>query len=63
MGDELLTQQQLADELQVSMRTLERWRQEGTGPSFVRVGRSPRYRRSDINAWLEVTRRTTGGER
>jgi excisionase family DNA binding protein len=54
---ELLTQQQLADELQVSVRTLERWRREGTGPSWVRVGRSPRYRRQDIDRWLEATRR------
>jgi excisionase family DNA binding protein len=60
MTEELLTQQQLADELQVSVRTLERWRQEGTGPAFVRVGRSPRYRRSDIDAWLDRQRRSQG---
>jgi excisionase family DNA binding protein len=58
MAEELLTQKQLADELQVSLRTLERWRQEGSGPAFIRVGRSPRYRRSDIDAWLERQRRT-----
>lgn len=57
MTDRLLTQQQLADELQVSLRTLERWRQEGVGPAFIRVGRSPRYRRADIDAWLERQRR------
>jgi excisionase family DNA binding protein len=59
MTDKLLTQQQLADELQVSLRTLERWRQQGTGPAFIRVGRSPRYRRADVDAWLERQRRTT----
>jgi excisionase family DNA binding protein len=60
---ELLTQQQLAEELQVSVRTLERWRREGAGPPWVRVGRSPRYRRDDIDRWLEATRRSgpTGG--
>jgi excisionase family DNA binding protein len=58
MTEELLTQQQLAHELQVSLRTLERWRQEGTGPAFIRIGRFPRYRRSDIDAWLERQRRT-----
>jgi excisionase family DNA binding protein len=58
MTQELLTQQQLAHELQVSLRTLERWRQEGTGPAFIRIGRFPRYRRSDIDAWLERQRRT-----
>jgi excisionase family DNA binding protein len=56
MTDKLLTQQQLADELEVSLRTLERWRQQGTGPAFIRVGRSPRYRRADIDAWLERQR-------
>jgi excisionase family DNA binding protein len=60
MADALLTQQQLADELQVSVRTLERWRQEGIGPTFIQVGRSPRYRRSDVDAWLEQQRRTKG---
>ena len=60
MADALLTQQQLADELQVSVRTLERWRQEGTGPTFIQVGRSPRYRRSDVDAWLEQQRRVRG---
>jgi excisionase family DNA binding protein len=53
MTDKLLTQHQLSSELEVSLRTLERWRQQGTGPAFIRVGRSPRYRRADIDAWLE----------
>jgi excisionase family DNA binding protein len=60
MAASLLTQQQLADELQVSVRTLERWRQEGTGPAFIQVGRAPRYRRADVDAWLEQRRRTKG---
>jgi hypothetical protein len=41
MPEALLTQQQLAAELQVTVRTPERSRQEGTGPAFIRVGRSP----------------------
>jgi excisionase family DNA binding protein len=52
MTDRLLTQQQLADELQVSLRTFERWRPQGIRPAFIRVGRSPRYRRADIDAWI-----------
>jgi hypothetical protein len=32
--------------------TLAKWRVSGDGPKFVRVGRTPRYRGSDINAWL-----------
>jgi hypothetical protein len=30
MTDKLLTQHQLSSELEVSLRTLERWRQQGT---------------------------------
>jgi excisionase family DNA binding protein len=52
-GDELLTEQELADELKVSRRTLQRWRREGTGPNWIRVGKAPRYRRSAVAAWLD----------
>jgi hypothetical protein len=33
-------------------KTLEAWRAIGRGPSWVRVGRSVRYRRRDVEAWL-----------
>lgn len=36
----------------ISPRTLQRWRLEGTGPVFVKVGRLVRYRRSALDAWL-----------
>lgn len=58
--DELLTTQELAAELKVSPRTIQRWRAEGTGPPTVRAGRGVRYRRRDVNAWLE--RRDQPGE-
>ena len=32
--------------------TLAKWRVSGDGPKFVRVGRTPLYRGSDINSWL-----------
>jgi excisionase family DNA binding protein len=53
---EMLTAAELARELKVSRRTLARWRSEGTGPPFFRVGRSPRYRWGDVQAWIERTR-------
>jgi hypothetical protein len=43
-------------------RTLERWRQTGDGPRFVRVGRAVRYRRSDLDAWLESRVRSSTSE-
>jgi excisionase family DNA binding protein len=51
--DALLTEQQVAEYLQVSLGTLRRWRAEGTGPPALRAGRGVRYRRADVDAWLE----------
>lgn len=47
----------------VSARTLQRWRMEGVGPCFARIGRLIRYRRSDLDAWLEASlRQSTSGQ-
>jgi excisionase family DNA binding protein len=48
----LLTQRQAAALLRLSERTLERLRVAGTGPRFVRAGRSVRYREGDLEAWI-----------
>lgn len=55
---ELLTQEELAAELGKSVAWAERARWNGSGPAFVKIGRSVRYRRSAINAWLESQSRT-----
>lgn len=45
--------EQLAELLQVDVRTLQRWHSEGVGPRRLRLpGRSVRYLRSDVEAWL-----------
>ena len=36
----------------LSPRTVERRRAEGTGPEFVRIGRSIRYEPSAVRAWI-----------
>ena len=41
-----------------SPRTLERWRSEGNGPAFVKVGRRALYREADVEQWLEQQRRS-----
>jgi predicted DNA-binding transcriptional regulator AlpA len=39
--------------LGVSIRTLQGWRENGTGPRFIRLSaRAVRYRPSDLEAWL-----------
>ena len=58
----LLNQEQLADLLGCSTRTLERLRLEGASIPFVRVGRLVRYRLIDIHQYLERQRRTSTGD-
>ena len=48
----LLSARQAAALLHLSERTLERFRVSGTGPKFVRLGRSIRYRLIDIEAFI-----------
>lgn len=37
----------------VSARTLQRWRFVGIGPKFLKLGRMVRYRRSDLDAYID----------
>jgi predicted DNA-binding transcriptional regulator AlpA len=34
--------------------TLENWRYKGLGPRVIHLGRSVRYDRSDLDAWIEA---------
>ena len=53
----LLTPKEVAKILGVSVRTLERWRYEGCGPRFCRVGGGVRYLEEDLLAFVEQGRR------
>jgi hypothetical protein len=53
LGDDYLTQQDLARELHVSVRTIARWHVERIGPPRIVVGRLLLYRRVTIRQWLE----------
>jgi excisionase family DNA binding protein len=49
------TQKQLAELLNLSERTLERWRVEGRGPKFVAMGPRRRlYRAADVDEWAKA---------
>ena len=49
----LLTAQQVADMLQITVRTLHAWRKTGRGPLAVVDGKWVRYRPSDVEAYIE----------
>lgn len=50
----LLSEIQAADFLNLSIRTLQAWRAQGRGPSFVHAGRSIRYRLADLHSWISA---------
>ena len=52
--EKVMTTKQAAEYLQISERTLQRWRDEGRGPKYIQPEpKVIRYRESDITAWLE----------
>jgi excisionase family DNA binding protein len=38
----------------ISSVTATKWRAKAKGPPFIKVGRLVRYRRSDVEAWLQT---------
>jgi len=51
----LINEHEAADYIGHSVRALQNWRVRGGGPRFVKIsGRSIRYRRCDLNAWIEA---------
>lgn len=55
------TTAEAADFLGVSPRTIEKWRLEGRGPKYCKLGRRVTYRLPDLDAYLEAT--AVGGGR
>jgi excisionase family DNA binding protein len=49
----LMTPQDVADFLSVPIATLRAWRVKRKGPRALRVGKHLRYRRQDVEEWLE----------
>jgi excisionase family DNA binding protein len=43
----------LAEYVDVPLGTVYQWNYRGTGPRFIKVGRHVRYRKVDVDAWLE----------
>ncbi|MCK8671022.1 helix-turn-helix domain-containing protein [Rhodococcus sp. HM1] len=59
MADErLATGDEVAEYLRTSRQQMATWRYRGTGPKYVKVGRRPLYRWSDVEAWLDANTKT-----
>lgn len=52
MDAEYLTIEEVAALFRTGPSTVRYWRQRGTGPRAVRVGRRVLYARADVDAWF-----------
>ena len=55
----LLNENEAAALLGLAVATLRRWRSDGRGPRFTKLGDSVRYERESLSAFVEAGRRET----
>ncbi len=64
MTEKLMTAGEAGDLLSMTTGALAQLRYTGTGPQFIKLGgRSVRYRREDIEAWIGSCARIRTGQR
>jgi hypothetical protein len=51
----LITEKDAADVLRLKSKTLTRWRWEGRGPRYHKIGGAVRYRTEDLEAFIAGT--------
>jgi len=62
-NESLVTEGEAASLLRVSLTSVRRWRREGRGPVYRKIGRSVRYRRDDLADFIAASRCTETGWR
>lgn len=55
--DAHLTERELATRCKLSIRTLQRWRYIGKGPTYLKLGGRVVYRLADVEEWERNHRR------
>ncbi len=55
----VITEERAADALGLSPRTLQRWRVEGRGPAYRKLGKRIGYTEADLREFVERSRRTS----
>lgn len=51
---QLLNNDEAADMMGISRRTLPVWRVQGKGPQFIKIGKLVRYERTELDAWIRA---------
>jgi hypothetical protein len=54
----LLSREWLLDYLDITSRTLDVWQYRRTGPPCYRIGRSLKFRKTEVDAWLRTRHET-----
>jgi predicted DNA-binding transcriptional regulator AlpA len=49
----VLTQEELAEMMDVSVETLREWRRLKSGPDYIKAGKNVMYREADVQEWLK----------
>ena len=57
MPEQLYNEKETAKLLSLSVKTLQRYRYTGGGPIYVKLGKSVRYKESDIAKYISVKTR------
>ena len=52
-SEQFYSPQELAEYLDYPLATIRKWRTEGTGPVGIRIGKRLRYRKSEVERWLQ----------
>lgn len=53
--DPLMTTEEVAEYLGLAARTVKRWREENSGPQYIRINhKCVRYRQSEVDRWLST---------
>jgi len=55
----LIDTETLAERIELSERTLEKWRVQGRGPAYLKLGGRVLYDLREVEAWLTAQRRTS----
>lgn len=57
-GDTLLSTEALSQCIGIAPQTLTRWRHEGQGPEYFKLGHRVFYKASTARQWIEAQRRS-----
>ena len=54
-----MSSEQVAEYIGLPIGTLHQWAYLGKGPTYMKIGRHRRYRRTDVERWLEQCEHTS----